>query len=237
MFTRDVHLTARVVAYFPGKDMNQYYCDTPFLVSMQYSAVEYIFSSINKKMCNKITLTNCHDEPDRINIIFKDFIVDSENHNRKLVTHHDSIPVDEADLFDAQSALTPAVLEKTALEFVLSKDKFKKIMVDAKRFTSTIMLQKMGEEDMVIEYSKEASYRSIEVFRSPKKIMLQSNVPPECLCQWKLGVDTMKSLANAIVFDTVKIICPFDKKSVTLVSGEGDIHVCTVVQTEILTEV
>lgn len=198
-FTRDAGQTCRVVASLPGDHMNHYYCDDTFWLGLNRESVEKLFASIDKSFF-KVTLIHTHDDPDSLSVIFKDSEIDKECNYRVTVS---TIEKDE-DLFAAEAMTTPAALKTFPIEFQLSSKQFKKSVTDASHYSDTITFEKLGTHPLQLTYNR-VGVAYNEVYRTPEKIFLRSEVKEGEIFRCTVSIANIKSLAAAMVTDTVRI--------------------------------
>jgi hypothetical protein len=200
-FTRDAAKMCRVVAEIPGTSLNHYYCDTAFWLGLNRENVERIFSSIDKSFF-KVTILHRHDDPDNLNILFKDPEIDKECSYRVTVS---SVEVDE-DLLAAEAHTTPAALKAFPVEFQLTSKQFKKTVTDVSHFSDVLCFSKLGGHPLQLTFNNVGLAYS-EVYRNPEKINLRSEVKDGEIFHCTVSVANVKSLAAAMVTDTVRIFC------------------------------
>lgn len=201
MFARDSSRTCRVVAELPGASMNHYYCEGTYWLGLNREKVERIFSSIDKTFF-KITLLYRADDPDNLDIIFKDADIDKECNYRVTVSTLDR----DEELYDAEALTTPAALMEPPIEFQLSSKQFKKSVTDASHYSDTITFEKLGEYPLQLTYNRVGiSYN--EVYRTGDKIHLRSEVKAGNIFRCSVSIANIKSLASAMVTDHVHIYC------------------------------
>lgn len=205
-FTRGKYQASRVVAHLPGKEMDHYYCDAQFWLGLNRDRVERLFWSIDKSF-SKITLLIRHDDPDTLNIIFKDPTIDKEcNYHVALST----LEPDE-DLISAEKVTTSAAIKAAfPIEFTLTSKQFKKTITDAGHYSSTLSFEKFGSEPLLLKYDR-AGIGYQEIYRDGSKICQRSDIAEGTLFQCALHVETVKALAAAMVTATVRIFCREDK--------------------------
>ena len=200
-FTWDAAAVSRIVVELPGESMNHYYCDDTFWLGLHRENVEKIFSSIDKSFF-KVTLLHRHDDPDTLIIIFKDAEADKEcNYRLTLPTlEHDE------ELFAAEAQLTPEALEVFPIEFQLTAKQFKKSVTDASPHSDSITFEKLGAHPLQLTY-KRVGITYNEVYRTPEKIHLRSQVKDGEIFHCTVLLSNIRSLAAATVTDTVRIFC------------------------------
>jgi hypothetical protein len=208
IFAYDQKKLSRVVIGFPGKALNHYYCAKgSYLVSVQRAAINDDFLTIDKSFY-KISIESRLDTPDHIRITFKDHSIDKECVSRVQVKPHLTCPEDDSELFEARRSTAEKALDAAAVSFQLSSKQFKKTVNDAaKRSAATITVEKLGVENpLQIVYAK-AGHRCNEIYRTDEKIALRSTLGSQELMRCTLGIDSIKSLAGAMVADDIRIYC------------------------------
>ncbi len=203
-FTRDNTRTCRIVADLPGGSMNYYYCDDAFWIGLNRDAVEKVFASIDKSFF-KITLLYYHDDPDSLSIVFKDPEIEKECHYKVGV----SVLDDDEELFAVEPLTFPPALAAYPLELTLSAKQFKKTITDANHYSETITAEKLGTHPFQFTYTR-VGVVYYEVYRSPEKIGLRSDVPEGGIFRITMKIANIRSLAAAMVTDAVKIYCRED---------------------------
>lgn len=203
-FTRDAAKTCKVVAELPGESMNHYYCDNTFWLGLNRDTVEHIFSSIDKSFF-KITLSLRHDNPESLSVKLKDADIDKECHYRVTVSTLDR----DDDLFAAEAATSLTALEESPIEFQLTAKQFKKTVADASYYNDTITFEKLGTHPFQLTYARVGIMYS-EVYLSPEKIHFRSGIKDTDLFRCTVTIANIKSLANAMVTDSVRVFCRKD---------------------------
>jgi hypothetical protein len=203
-YTRDGASTCRVVAELPGDQMNHYYSDGVFWLGLNRENVERIFSSIDKSFF-KITMLHRHDDPDSLVIIFKDADIDKECNYRISVSTLDR----DEELYAAEALTTPGALKVPPIEFHLTAKQFKKTVTDASHYSDTITFEKLGTHPLQLTYNRVGIMYN-EVYRTPAKIRLRSEVSEGLIFRCTVAVSNIKSLASAMVTDYIGIFCRED---------------------------
>jgi len=203
-FTRDFAQTCRIVAELPGDKMNHFYCDDTFWLGLNRDNVERIFSSVDKSFF-KVTLLYRHDNPDSLVIIFKDPDIDKECNYRVTVSTFDR----DEELFAAEAMTAPAALGGFPIEFQLTAKQFKKSVTDASHYSDNLTLEKLGVHPLQLTYTR-VGIAYNEVYRTPEKICLRSGVKEGMIFRCTVAIANIKSLAAAMVTDTVRIFCRED---------------------------
>ena len=200
-FTRDSSRTCRIVAALPGASMNYYYCEDEFWLGLNRESVERVFASIDKSFF-KITLLYHHDDPESLSVAYKDPEIDKECHYKVAVSLFDADP----ELFETEALVTPQALAAHPLELRLSAKQFKKTVTDAGHYSETLTAEKLGAHPFQFTFTRVGVIYS-EVYRSPEKIGLRSEVPPNALFRVTLKIAALRSLAGAMVTDSVRLFC------------------------------
>jgi intracellular sulfur oxidation DsrE/DsrF family protein len=200
-FTRDMAQTCRVVAELPGASMNHFYCDDTFWLGLNREKVERIFSSVDKSFY-KITILHRHDDPDGLVIIFKDADIDKECYYRVSVSTLDR----DEELVAAEHATDAEALKDFPIEFRLTSKQFKKSVTDAGHYSDTLTFEKLGGHPLQLTYTRVGIVYN-EVYRTPEKISLRSEVADGALFRCTIPIANLKPLASAMVTDTVRIYC------------------------------
>lgn len=203
-FTRDSAATCRVVAELPGENMNHFYCDDTFWLGLNRENVERIFSSVDKSFF-KVTLLHRHDDPDSLVIIFKDADIDKECNYRVSVSTLDR----DEELFAAEQLTTATALKEAPIEFQLSSKQFKKAVTDASHYSDILTFEKLGTHPLQFTYNRVGIVYN-EVYRTPEKIHLRSEVEEDTIFRCTVAIANIKSLASAMVTDPVRIYCRED---------------------------
>jgi hypothetical protein len=201
-FTRDHVKRSRVIVYIAGEHVNWYYCESTFWLGLNRDGIDKLFASIDRTFY-KITITQSHDDIERLNIIFQDPVLDKDcNYGVTLSAY----PADE-DLFEAEALLDPERLATLyPLEFTLTAKQFKKSVSDASNYTETIAYEKIGKHPFQMTYTK-ANLTYNEVYRSDEKIQLRASIPEGSTFRCSIKVADLKSLAASMVTDDVRILC------------------------------
>ncbi len=201
-FTRDHTKRSRVVANIAGEYVNWYYCEGTFWLGLNRDSVEKLFASIDRTFY-KITITQTHDEPGRLNVIFRDPVLDKDcNYGVTLSAY----PPDE-ELFEAEELLDPEMLtENYPVEFTLTAKQFKKSISDASSYADEISYEKIGKSPFQMTYTK-ANLAYNEVYRSDEKIRLRASLAEGATFRCTIKVADLKSLASSMVTDDVRILC------------------------------
>ena len=203
-YTRDSAATCRVVAVLPGESMNHFYCDGTFWLGLNRENVERIFSSIDRSFF-KVTLLHRHDDPDNLVIIFKDADIDKECNYRIAVSTLDH----DEELFAAEKLLTAMALKEPPIEFQLTTKQFKKSVTDASHYSDILTFEKIGAHPLQFTYNRTGIVYN-EVYRTPEKINLRSEVKEGAIFRCTVAISNIKSLASAMVTDHVRIYCRED---------------------------
>ena len=209
-FTRDAAQSCRIVAELPGSRVNHFYCSDLFFLGLNRNNVERIFSSIDKSFF-KVTLLYRYDDPDRLVIIFKDSDIEKECRYSLSISTLD--PDDE--LFAAEALTSPAALQAFPVEFQLTAKQFKKTVTDIGHYSDTITFEKLKDFPLQLTYTR-VGLAYNEIYRSPEKINLRSEVEDRTIFRCTVAVGNIKSLASAMVTDTVG---SFARKRTTSSSG------------------
>jgi hypothetical protein len=206
IFTRDDSKKCRVVAKIPGNGVHHYYCDDAFWLGITRDKdVEKIFATIDKTL-HKVTLLYSHDDPDSISIIFKDCNIDKECNYRLTVSAFDP----DEELFMSEKLTTPESLKTFPIEFKLTSKQFKKTVTDAQHHSTQLTVEKLGKtRPLQFTYHK-SGLRYNEVYRSGEKIELRSEVKEGTIFRCTVNTAYVKSLAAAMVTDTIRIYCRQD---------------------------
>ena len=204
-FTRDGGGANRVTAEIPGAQMNHFYCDGEFWLGLHRENVERIFSSIDKSFY-KITFLHRHDDPDTLEVIFKDADINKECRYKISVSTLDR----DEELFAAESLTGPKTLAKSPLHFRLSAKQFKKTVSDSVNLTSTLTFEKLGLSPLRFSYEQVGLHYK-EIYNSPDLIDLHSAVGKETAFRRTVALANIKSLATAMVTDSVRIMFIRDK--------------------------
>jgi hypothetical protein len=201
--TRDAAQACLVVAEIPGAEMNHYYCAAPTRIGLQRENVERVFSCIDSSFF-KATLVLRNDDPDTLQVIFKDSEIDKECIYEFALSTLDPDP----PLFDARERATPAALREAPVEFCLAAKKFKKTVSDAFSLHDTLTIQKAGGGGypLCFQYTK-VTVNYQEVYRDGEKIDLRSDVAPGTLFRCIVPLANVRSLATAMVTDSVRVFC------------------------------
>lgn len=204
-FTRDQTMTSRIVAHVPGARMNHFYADDAFWLGLNRDNVEKMFASIDKSFF-KITILHRHDEPDSITFVFKDHDIDKECNYKVSMS---ALEPDE-ELRAAEAMTTDAALAQFPIEWRLTAKQFKKTIGDSSNYSDTVTVEKLGQMPLQLTYSRVNALTYHEVYRSPEKIRLRSEVGEGQTFRCTFKVTNVKSLAAAMVTDTVRILCRED---------------------------
>jgi hypothetical protein len=201
-FARDHSKISRIIAYISGEHLNWYFCESTYWLGINREHVEKIFSSIDKTFF-KITIIQTYDDLNSINFIFKDADIDKECNYKIMIS---SYPVDE-ELYGAESILsTEEITRAFPIEFTLSAKKFKKTIGDASNYSDTITFEKLGNYPLQITYAK-SNLLYTEVYRNSEIINLRSEVLSNSIFRCTVSVTNVKSLANSMVSDDIRILC------------------------------
>ncbi|MCE7958500.1 MAG: hypothetical protein DYH06_11275, partial [Acidobacteria bacterium ACB2] len=201
-FARDHSKTSRVVANVAGEHVNWHYCEGEFWLGINREKVEKMFSSIDKTFF-KITIIQTHEDPNSLLFIFKDAEIDKECNYKITLSSY----ARDEDLYEAEQTLTPqAILANFPIEFTLTAKQFKKSISDASNYSDTVTFEKIGPHPLQLTYAKPNMIYN-EVYFSPDKIRLRSAVPDDVTFRATVKVANVKSLANSMVTDDVRILC------------------------------
>jgi len=204
-YTRDHSKVSRIVAEVSGTHVNWHFCDGDYWMGINRDGIEKIFSSIDKTFY-KITIIQAHDETDSLTFIFKDADIDKECHYKVSLSYY---PSDE-DLYEIKNIITPeALLKNFPIEFTLTAKQFKKTVNDASNFSDTITFEKLGEHPLQLNYAK-SNLIYHEIYRSPKKINLRSNISENETFRTTIKISNIKCLASSMVTDDIRILCRED---------------------------
>jgi len=204
-FARDHSKTSRIVAFVAGEHVNWHYCEAEFWLGINRDNVEKMFASIDKTFF-KITIIQTQDDPNSLTFIFKDAEIDKEcNYKVTLSTYSR-----DEELYEAEQSLTPeALIASFPVEFTLTAKQFKKSISDATNYSSTITFEKLGTHPLQLTYAK-ANMMYNEVYRTPEKVKLRSDVAEGTTFRATVKVANVKSLASSMVTDDVRIMCRED---------------------------
>ena len=225
-FARDHSKTSKVVASIAGKHVNWYYCESEFWLGLNRETVEKMFASIDKTFF-KITIYQTFDDINNLNFIFNDSEIDKDC-NYKIVL---SSYTPDNDLFNAEIPLEQSILTKTfPIEFTLSSKQFKKTISDVSNYSDTLSFEKIGEYPLRLTYSK-ANIMYEEVYHSPIKIKLRSNIETNKNFRTNIKIANIKSLASSMISNEIKILCR-ENSDLLLYSEVGAMVIITLVQVE-----
>lgn len=204
-YTRDHSKTSRIVAEVSGTHVNWHYCEGEYWLGINRDSIEKIFSSIDKTFF-KITIIQTHDDIDSLLFIFKDADIDKEcNYKISLSTY----PADD-ELYEIDKLVTPqALLINFPIEFTLTAKQFKKSISDASNFSDMLTFEKLGIYPLQLTYAKSNLIYN-EVYRSPEKIKLRSNIQENEIFRTTIKILNIKSLAASMVTDDIRILCRED---------------------------
>ena len=202
-FTRDAAQACLVVAEIPGEAMNHYYCAARTEIGLQRENVERVFSCIDSSFF-KVTLVLRDDDPDTLQVIFKDSEIEKECIYLVALSTLES----DGQLFAARERASPAALREAPVEFCLAAKKFKKTVADAISLHDTLTIQKGGGDEypLCFLYNK-VTVNYQEVYRDGEKIDLRADVAPGTLFRCIVPLANVRSLATAMVTDSVRVFC------------------------------
>jgi hypothetical protein len=201
-FARDHSKISRVVAHISGEHVNWHYCEDEFWLGMNRDSVEKMFASIDKTFY-KITIIQSHEDTNSLTFIFKDAEIDKECNYRVVLSTYSA----DDELYEAEKHLTPEGLASFPIEFVLTAKQFKKSVGDAAANVSdTITFEKLGAHPLQLTYAKTTMIYH-EVYRSPDKIHLRSDVAEDTTFRCTVKTSNVKSLSASMVTDDVRILC------------------------------
>ena len=202
-FARDSSQTCKVIAMVPGHRVNHYFCHATFWIGINRECVERIFSSIDKSFF-KVTMLVEHDNAEILKVVFKDSDIDKECNYRIALTVLDP----DEGLYAVEQLIAPEAIASSPISFQLSAKQFKKSVTDASHYSDVITFEKLGAHPLQITYNRiGVAYN--EVYRTPEKIGLRSTITSG-IFRCSVDVANIKSLASAMVTDTVKIFCRDD---------------------------
>ena len=201
-FTRDRLKNSRIVAQVAGKHVNWYYCGQLKWLALNCDNVEKMFATIDKTFF-KIMINQTIDDPNTITFIFKNAELDKDCVYKVGL----SMYTPDIELYEAESALSPESLKsKFPIEFTLTAKQFKKTITDAGGINDKITFEKVGDYPFRITYTKESIVYN-EIYKSDSKINLRSDIPPDGSLYCTVTIDNIRSLANSMVTDDIKIFC------------------------------
>ena len=114
--------------------------------------------------------------------------------------------VPDDDLFDAELILDPDTLSTFPLKFTLTAKQLKKTVNDATNYSDKITIEKIGKFPLQFTYAKGGVIYN-EVYRTDRKIDLKSTVAENNTLRASVRLNNIKSLANAMVSDRIRIYC------------------------------
>lgn len=201
-FARDSAETCRVVAQFPGDQMNLYYCDEEFWLGLNREMVEKIFVSVIDRSFHKITLLARHDDHTELVVVFVDTEIDKECHYKITVSQFER----DEELYTAENSMTPQALAVYPINFVLTAKQFKKTIMDASYHAEQLSIEKPGRAPLHFTYNRQG-VTCHEVYRDPEKIKLCSNIGDDAFFLCRVKLSDIKSLATSMVTDQIQIYC------------------------------
>lgn len=199
-FARDHSKTSRIFANIPCKNVNWYYCNDTYWLGINRDNIEKIFASIDKTFF-KIVIVQTHDDPNSLTIIFKDSEIEKECKYKIILSSF----TEDDDLYEAE-----CIGNEFMIEFTLTAKQFKKTINDASNYSETITFEKIGNNPLHITYVKSNIVYN-EVYRSPDKISLKSNVTDNISFRSTIKINNIKALASSMVTDEIKILCKSDE--------------------------
>lgn len=199
-FARDHSKTSRIFATVPCKNVNWYFCNDTYWLGINRDNIEKIFASIDKTFF-KIVIIQTHDDPNSLTIIFKDSEIEKECKYKIVLSSF----AEDDDLYDAER-----IGNDFMIEFTLTAKQFKKTINDAANYSENITFEKIGDNPLHITYVKSNIVYN-EVYRSPEKISLKSNVSSNVSFRSTIKVNNIKALASSMVTDEIKILCKSDE--------------------------
>jgi hypothetical protein len=199
-FARDHSKTSRIFAHVPCKNVNWYYCGDTYWLGINRDNIEKIFASIDKTFF-KIVIIQTHDDPNSLTIIFKDSEIEKECKYKIILSSF----AEDDDLYEAER-----IGNEFMIEFTLTAKQFKKTINDASNYSETITFEKIGDNPLHITYVKSNIVYN-EVYRSPDKISLKSNVSSNVSFRSTIKINNIKALASSMVTDEIKILCKSDE--------------------------
>ena len=201
-YARDHSKTSRVVAAVAGEHVNWHYCEDEFWLSVNRENVEKLFASIDKTFY-KITIIQTQEDPNSLIFVFKDAEIDKECNYKVTLSAYARDP----DLYEAEAALTPEALHTNfPIEFGLTAKQFKKSVGDASNYSDSITFEKIGAHPLQLTYAKSNMIYN-EVYRSPEKIKLRSEIADDVTFRCTVKIANVKSLAASMVTDDVRVLC------------------------------
>ena len=206
-FARDHSKTSRIVAHVAGEHVNWHYCEGEIWLGINRDNVEKMFSTIDKSFF-KITILYRKKELNENDLIFifKDPSLEKECEYRIQTSTYTR----DDDLYDAEKALDPASINTTfPVEFTLSAKQFKKSIGDASHYSDTITIEKI-KQHILFTYEK-PNMKYIETYRVAEKIKLRSSIPESVMFGVRIKILNVKSLANSMVTDDIRILCRGDE--------------------------
>jgi hypothetical protein len=204
-FARDHAKTSRIVAHIAGAHVNLHYCESEFWLGINREHVEKMFASIDKTIF-KISIIQTIDDPDSLLFVLKNMDLDKECNYKVVLSEYSP----DIELFEAETEVLPALLaEKFPIQFTLSAKQFKKSIGDANNCNDKFTYEKMGNHPLTLTCSGTGILYT-EVYRSPEKINLVSNIESDAIFRCTVKISNIKSLANSMVTDDVCIMCRTD---------------------------
>lgn len=204
-FARDTVTKTRIMAFAAGQLLAWYYFadKEPYFCTIKRESVEALFVSINKTF-NKLQIQLRHDNTEKIIFILKDPEIEKEC-SYEITLCGNKI---EDDLLNVEKLVTNDELKKYPIEFTLSAKQLKKTFVDAfNQSTDYIMLEKIGSSPLQFSYQIPGEQQYYEVYKDPKKIDLRSEIKDEATFYSKLNIATVKTVANNMITEKIKIYC------------------------------
>lgn len=204
-FARDHAKTSRVIAHVAGAHVNLHYCESEFWLGINREHVEKMFASIDKTIF-KISIIQANDDHGSLLFVLKNMDLDKECNYKVVLSEY---PPD-LELFEAEAEVLPALLiEKFPIQFTLSARQFKKSISDASNCNDKFTYEKMGIHPLTLTCDGSGILYT-EVYRSPEKIKLISNIESDAIFRCTVKINNIQSLAKSMVTDDVCIMCRTD---------------------------
>lgn len=219
-FTRDAGGANRAVADLPGAPMNLYFCAEPAVVHLRRENVEKVFASIDKSFTT-IGLVRRRDDANNLVIVFRDEEIAKESVYRVRLSDfaHDE------ELLGVEQMASPAALRAYPIEFRLSVRQLKKTVVDASNYATTLSVEKYGGAPFQFSYVRDGFMYS-ELYHDPRKIDMRADLAPGQVFHAEVKIGHIKPLANAMIFDSVRVYC-HDEADMVFCSRDGALTLYT----------
>jgi len=181
-----------------GKNMNKYYCEKPFAISLESEAIAKIFQTLDNTH-HAIQFISRKRGGDDLNLYI--IMID------RVRNRHDNYEIKVKGVSAFQGLEKEVNCKNYPIQFTLESKDFKKIITKIGLHTDKFTIQKKGDEDLRIstQQSKKTSVKCNFVFKDPEDIKLVSKIRKNDLFSVAINIKYIKNISKAQLGDEIRI--------------------------------